>query len=408
MQRIGARLARCLLVAALGWATHALAAKPADAARALHFDAIVVDTHDDTTQRLLDPAFDLGKRHPDGSIDIPRMREGGLDAVFFSIWVPGTVTGKAALDAALEQIGAVRRQVDAHPADLVLATTAAEIRAAAAAGRIAVLLGVEGGHMLAGDLANLRRFHALGVRYLTLSHSVNSELADSSTDKPRFAGLSELGREAVREMNRLGMMVDISHVSDAAFDDALAISSAPVIASHSSARALCRVPRNMNDRMIRALAGHGGVMHVNYHMSFLSQGYSDALKAEDGRIANAIEAGTTERCGKHEGCLTVTGSALARERVAAGTLPRVEWTEIVDHIDHAVKLAGAEHVGLGSDFDGADMPFGMEDAAALPKLSAELLRRGYTAKQVRAILGENLLAVMERVEKVAERSSGTR
>ena len=381
----------------------AATATPVDpaAARALHFDAIVIDTHDDTTQRMLDPAFDLGVRHADGSIDIPRMRDGGLDAIFFSIWIPGTITGDEAVKQALAQIDAVKRQVAAHPADLELVTTAEGVRNAVAAGRIAVLLGVEGGHMIANDLANLRRFFDLGVRYMTLTHSVNVDWADSSTDKPLNAGLSPFGREVVREMNRLGMMIDISHVSDAVFDDVMRLSKAPAIASHSSARALCQVPRNMNDRMIRELAAHGGTMQVNYNMGFLSQAYADARAANGGAIRNAIDAESTERCVGNMACEIQAGSDLARERVERGTLPRVEWTEIVDHIDHAAKLAGTAHVGLGSDFDGADMPYGMEDATGLPKLTQALLERGYSPNQVRDILGRNLLRVMEQVEKVA-------
>jgi membrane dipeptidase len=379
---------------------HGAAVDPA-VARELHFDSIVIDTHDDTTQRLLDPAFDLGRRHTDGSIDIPRMREGGLDAIFFSIWIPGTVTGPVAVERALQQIDAVKRQVAAHPQDLVLATTADDIRRIAADGRIAVLLGIEGGHMIDNDLANLRRFHELGVRYLTLTHGVNVDWADSSTDAPRSAGLSDFGRDVVREMNRLGMMVDVSHVSDATFDDVLATSTAPVIASHSSARGIARVARNMNDRMIQALAANGGVMHVNFHMGFLSQAYSTAIKADDKRIETAINAQATELCGDDDACQIMKGSELARERVAAGRLPRVEWTTIVDHIAHASKLGGAAHVGLGSDFDGADMPYGMEDVTGLPKLTAALLERGFTADEVRGILGGNLLRVMEAVETVA-------
>ena len=398
MQRMPALLA-------CGLACYAAAAPAATvdpaAARKLHFDAIVIDTHDDTTQRLLDPTFDLGTRHKDGSIDIPRMREGGLDAIFFSIWIPGTITGEQAVQQAITQIDAVKRQVALHPADLELVTTAEGIRKAVAAGRIAVLLGVEGGHMIANDLANLRRFFDLGVRYMTLTHSVNVDWADSSTDKPVNAGLSPFGREVVREMNRLGMMVDISHVSDAVFDDVMRLSKAPVIASHSSARALCQVPRNMNDRMIRELAAHGGTMQVNYNMGFLSQKFAEARAANGGAIRNAIDAESTEKCGKDMACDIQAGSDFTRERVERGALPRVEWTEIVDHIDHAAKLAGAEHVGLGSDFDGADMPYGMEDATGLPKLTQALLERGYTPDQVRDILGRNLLRVMEQVEKVA-------
>ncbi|MFO1406618.1 MAG: dipeptidase [Steroidobacteraceae bacterium] len=398
MHRIAAALACSFAL------TSAVAAPaPVDpaTARKLHFDAIVIDTHDDTTQRMLDPTFDLGVRHPDGSIDIPRMREGGLDAIFFSIWIPGTITGDEAVKQALAQIAAVQRQVAAHPADLELVTTADGIRKAVATGRIAVLMGVEGGHMIANDLANLRRLFDLGVRYMTLTHSVNVDWADSSTDAPKNAGLSPFGRQVVAEMNRLGMMVDISHVSDAVFDDVMRLSKAPAIASHSSARALCQVPRNMNDRMIRDLAAHGGVMQVNYNMGFLSQAFAEARAANGGAIRNAIDAESTERCGSNEACQIQAGSDLARERVARGTLPRVEWTEIVDHIDHAAKLAGAAHVGLGSDFDGADMPYGMEDVAGLPKITQALLERGYSPDEVRDILGRNLLRVMEQVEKVA-------
>jgi membrane dipeptidase len=397
-------IAACAVSALLALSSLAAAA-PVDptAARKLHFDAIVIDTHDDTTQRMLDPAFDLGERHADGNIDIPRMREGGLDAVFFSIWIPGTVTGEVAVQRALTQIAAVQRQVAAHPRDFVLVTTADGIRKAAAEGRIAVLLGVEGGHMIGNDLANLRRFFALGVRYMTLTHSVNVDWADSSTDRPRNVGLNDFGREVVREMNRLGMMIDISHVSDATFDDVLALSTAPVIASHSSARALCRVPRNMNDRMLRDLAARGGVAHVNFHMGFLAQEYSNALKANDGRIDKSIDAQIVERCGDNEACQIITGSQLARERVTNGTLPRVEWNAIVDHMAHAARVAGVQHVGLGSDFDGADMPYGMEDVSGLPKITAELLARGYKPQEVRGMLGGNLLRVMEQVEAAARR-----
>jgi membrane dipeptidase len=392
------------LAAALACLPLAAGAAPVDpeAALKLHFDSIVVDTHDDTTQRMLDPAFDLGVRHADGSIDIPRMREGGLDAIFFSIWIPGTTTGEEAVRQALRQIDAVRFQVMKHPQDLVLVTTADAIRKAAAEGRIAVLMGVEGGHMIANDLANLRKFYDLGVRYMTLTHSVNVDWADSSTDTPKNAGLSDFGRKVVREMNRLGMMVDISHVSDATFDDVLAVSKAPVFASHSSARALCQVPRNMNDRMIRDLAAHGGVMQVNYHMGFLSQPFATAVQANDSRINKAIDAETEERCGKDEACGTFAGSELVRERVARGTLPRVEWTEIVDHIAHAASIAGPAHVGLGSDFDGAVMPYGMEDVSKLPKITTALLERGYSPDEVRGILGGNILRLMEQVEAVAE------
>src|SRR6267142_925537 len=220
-------------------------------ARALHARAIVIDTHDDTTQRFLsDRSFDIGARNAGGSIDIPRMREGGLDALFFSIWMTGDVTGPPAVKAALQQIDQVREAVRLHPNDLVLATTAAEIRRAAAQHKIAAVMGLEGGHMIDSDLGVLRRYAALGVRYLTLTHSLNTTWADSSGDKPAHNGLTAFGRDVVRELNRLGVMVDISHVADKTFYDTIEITKAPLIASHSSCRAISDSPRNMTDDML--------------------------------------------------------------------------------------------------------------------------------------------------------------
>ena len=369
-------------------------------ARQLHFSSIVVDTHDDTTQRLLDPGFDIGVRHTDGDIDIPRMREGGLGAIFFSIWMSGSVTGPEAVKRSLDQIDAVREMVRTHSKDLALCTTAEEIRGARAAGEIAVLIGVEGGHMIASDLAVLDSYAALGVRYMTLTHSVNDEWADSSTDKPAHNGLTDFGKEVVREMNRLGMMVDISHVADKTFYDALEVSRAPLIASHSSCRALCNAPRNMTDDMIKALAAKGGVIQINYHIGFLSQKFRDADQANP-ELSKQINAEIEKRCGKIESCQLIEGERLVREAIGAGKLPRVEWTEIINHIDHAVKLVGADHVGLGSDFDGANMPYGMEDASYLPRITDALLKRGYSESDIRKILGGNTLRVMEQVEATA-------
>lgn len=374
-------------------------------ARELHFRSIVVDTHDDTTQRLRDPKFDLGVRHTDGNIDIPRMRDGGLGAIFFSIWIPGTITGPAAVQKALEQIDAVRRQVADHPRDLVLATTAADIRAAFAAHKIAVLLGVEGGHMINSDLGVLRKFATLGVRYMTLTHSVNVAWADSSTDTPAHNGLTDFGKQVVREMNRLGMMVDISHVADKTFYDVLATSNAPVIASHSSCRALCNAPRNMTDQMIKDLAAKGGVIQINYHIGFLSQEFRDAEKASP-QLEKEIDAEIKKRCGEVESCILLEKERILRELVAQGKLPRVNWTRIIDHIDHAVKIAGADHVGLGSDFDGANMPYGMDDASHIPQITNALLEKGYSESDIQKILGGNTLRVMEQVEAAAKRLGG--
>jgi membrane dipeptidase len=374
-------------------------------AKDLHFSSIVIDTHDDTTQRLLDPKFDLGARHTDGSIDIPRMRDGGLDAIFFSIYIPGSITGPRAVQLALEQIEAVRRQVTLHPNDLALATTAAEVRSAFAAHKIAVLMGVEGGHMINDDLKNVDKFASLGVRYMTLTHMVNTDWADSSTDKPAHNGLTDFGKQVVVEMNRVGVIVDVSHIADKTFYDVIATSQAPVIASHSSCRALDDAPRNMTDDMIKALAAKGGVIQINYHVGFLSQEFRDAEKAAP-EIGKAIEAETKKRCGDQEACQLIEADKILREYVAQGKLPRVYWTKIIDHIDHAVKLVGADHVGLGSDFDGADMPYGMEDATHLPQITNALLEKGYSESDIQKILGGNTLRVMQEVENTSKKMGG--
>ncbi len=371
----------------------------------LHFSSIVVDTHDDTTQRLLDPKFNLAARHTDGSIDIPRMREGGLDAIFFSIWIPGTVTGPAAVRRAEDQIAAVRQAVARNPNDLVLCTTANEIRAAKKSKKIAMLMGVEGGHMINNSLATLDQFFTLGVRYMTLTHTVNTEWADSSGDKPAHDGLTPFGKQVVVEMNKLGMMVDISHVADKTFYDVLAVSEAPLIASHSSCRALCTAPRDMTDDMIKALAAKGGVIQINYHVGFLSQKFQDASKANP-ELGKQIEAEAKKRCAGNEACELIEADKITRDYVAQGKLPRVEWTEIIDHIDHAVKLVGADHVGLGSDFDGADMPYGMEDATHLPQITNALLAKGYSPADIQKILGGNTLRLMQDVEAVARKMGG--
>jgi membrane dipeptidase len=374
-------------------------------ARKLHFSSIVVDTHDDTTQRFLDGKFDIGERSSSGSIDIPRMKEGGLGAIFFSIWIPSKVTGPEAVSRAIAQIDAVREQVRKRPKDMTLATTAAEVREAHKQGKIAALIGVEGGHMINSSLPVLRSYAALGVRYMTLTHSGNDEWADSSTDKAVHNGLTDFGKDVVREMNRLGVIVDISHVSDKTFYDALEVSKAPLFASHSSCRAICDAPRNMTDQMMKDLAARGGVVQINYHVGFLSQEFRDAEKA-DPEINKAISAEVTKRCGENEGCQLIEGDRITREYVEQGKLPRVDFSKIIEHIDHAVKVAGVDHVGLGSDFDGANMPYGMEDATKLPKITDALLKKGYSEGDVKKILGENTLRVMTEVERVSRELNG--
>jgi membrane dipeptidase len=376
------------------------AALISDKAKELHFSSIVIDTHDDTTQRFLDGKFDIGERHSDGNIDVPRIREGGLNAIFFSIWTSSKTVGPTAVKQALDQIDAVREQIRRHPKDLSLASTATEIREIHKQGQIAALMGLEGGHMIDNDFGALRSFAALGVRYMTLTHMGNTEWADSSTDKPEHNGLTNFGKGVVREMNRLALIVDISHVSDKTFYDVLATSIAPVFASHSSCRAICNAARNMTDDMIRALAKNGGVIQINYHVGFLSQEFRDFEKANPA-AEKEINEEVKKRCGDNEACTLVTGDQVVRDFMQAGKLPKVDYSVIISHIDHAVKIAGVDHVGLGSDFDGAVMPIGMQDVTHLPQITEALLQKGYSEGNIRKILGENTLRLMTDVERVS-------
>jgi len=249
-------------------------------------------------------------------------------------------------------------------------------------------MGIEGGHMINEDLGQLRQYVALGVRYLTLTHSLNTTWADSSGDKPVHNGLTPFGKDVVRELNRLGVMVDVSHVSDKTFDDTIEVSKAPVIASHSSCRAISNSPRNMTDDMLRALAKNGGVIMINYHAPFLSEEFRIAAAGDD---LKARVAAATKGCGGNEACSILETQRVNHEAMRSGQAPPVQWDKIVEHIDHAVKIAGIDHVGLGSDFDGATMPLGMEDASRLPKITDALLKKGYSEADVVKILGGNFL-----------------
>jgi membrane dipeptidase len=308
--------------------------------------------------------------------------------------------GPPAVEKALDQIDAVYQNVKKHPKDMMLARTAADVRRAHEEGKIAALMGVEGGHMIGNDIRVLRIFADLGVRYMTLSHFYNDEWADSSTDKPAHNGLTDFGKEVVREMNRQGIMVDISHVSDKTFYDALEVSKAPLIASHSSCRALCNHVRDMSDDMIKALAAKGGVIQINYEKSFIDQAYKDASDKETGGVVQSMGQ-ITKDCNNDEACISSELAKREKKLTDEGKLPHVSWERIIDHIDHAVKLVGADHVGLGSDFDGASMPEGMEDCSKLPKITEALLRKGYSDSDVKKILGENTLRVMEAAERVS-------
>jgi membrane dipeptidase len=388
------------LAAGLFFARRASADDIAERARKLHFSSIVLDTHDDTTQRFFSKDYDLGKRNPDGHVDIPRMREGGMNAIFFSIWIDGRIMGPPAVQKALDQIDAVHENVRKYSKDMTFCRTAEEVRRAHAQGKIAALIGVEGGHMIGNDIRVLRMFGDLGVRYMTLSHFYNDEWADSSTDKPAHNGLTDFGKDIVRQMNRQGIMVDISHVSDKTFYDALEVSKAPLMASHSSCRALCNHVRDMSDDMIKALAAKGGVIQINYERSFIDQAYKDASDKASGGVVAQFDA-FKKACGDDQECFTRMATDAEKKLTEEGKLPHVSWERIIDHIDHVVKLVGPDHVGLGSDFDGATMPEGMEDCSKLPKITEALMRKGYKDEDIRKILGGNLLRVMEQNEKVS-------
>ena len=373
----------------------------AERAKKLHFSSIVLDTHADTPQRMLTGKFDLGKRDTEGHVDIPRMREGGLNAQFFSIFISGKILGPPAIQQALDQIDIVRQNVLQHRKDLMLATTAAEIRQAHAQGKIAILMGIEGGHMIGNDIRMVRVYSILGVRYMTLAHFYNDEWADSSTDKPAHNGLTDFGKDVVREMNRQGMLVDISHVSDKTFYDALEISKVPLIASHSSVRGISNHPRNMSDDMIKALSAKGGVIQINYERNYLSEEYRKAFESVAGDVSR-MEEKFKKECGDDNVCIGRAEIKLEKELTDAGKLPHVSWEKIIEHIDHVVKLVGPDHVGLGSDFDGADMPDGLEDCSKLPKITEALLRKGYSEENIRKILGGNILRVMEQSERISK------
>jgi membrane dipeptidase len=359
-------------------------------ARKLAVKAIGIDSHIDTIQRVLVMGEDLGERWDVGHVDIPRLRAGGTHAPFFALWVPVYFSGAEAVRRTLDLRDAMQSVLDAHKDQIELATTAADIKRIVKAHKIAVFLTVEGGHTIDDDLRVLRMYYQLGIRSMTLTHSRNNNWADASTDIPEHNGLTDFGKEVVREMNRLGMLVDLSHVSDKTFYDALAVTTKPVIVSHSSMRALSNVPRNVTDEMLWALAKNGGVIGINFGEGFVNPSDAEALRSD-------IKTETSDS--------SLTGRALddhAAEDVRKlfGTRVKVAATvdDVADHIDHAVKIAGIDHVGIGSDFDGiSGPPNGLDDVSKMPALIAVLLKRGYGKRDLKKILGENFLRVIREV-----------
>lgn len=351
----------------------------------VHRSALLIDTHNDVTGRTVE-GYDIGKGAPTVHTDIARLRAGGVGAVFFAVYVAGGyVKDNRSANRALQMIDTVRHDiVDRYPNEFALALAADEVESAHRKGKIAALMGIEGGHAIEDSLRLLRQFYALGIRYMTLTHSNTNNWADSSGDAGRHGGLTPFGKEVVREMNRLGMMVDISHVADKTFWDALETSAAPVFASHSSCRALANVPRNMTDEMIQALARRGGVVQINFGCSFLSQKNADAVAALRPRIQE----------------LQARGAGRDEIRKLLADVPRAALEDAVAHIDRVVKIAGVDHVGIGSDFDGVSCtPSGLDDVSKFPNLTRALLERGYAAADIRKIYGGNLLRVMRAVEK---------
>jgi membrane dipeptidase len=366
----------------------------------------VVDGHADTPQFLLDLGTDLAQAG-DQMVDLPKARAGSLGGEFFSIWVDPELFGAHPARRALDLIDAVLLQIERHPRELVLARSASEVVAAQKARKLAALMGLEGGHPLEGDLRMLRTFHRLGVRYMTLTWSNSNDWADSSGDytDPNVhhteEGLTEFGKDVVYEMNRLGMMVDISHVADKTFYRTLILTRAPVIASHSSARALTNHPRNMTDDMLRALAVNGGVVQANFFSAFISEDWRKAWEAQKPEREAAEKA--AEEKAKAEGKPWVYDQEEAMDKEFAAKIPRPPLSTLIDHIDHMVKVAGIDHVGIGSDFDGIpSAPEGIDSAADLPKITAALKQRGYSEADCRKIMSGNLLRVFAQVEKVSK------
>ena len=346
-------------------------------ARALHKQVPLIDGHNDYPWAVREKAgkdldkLEINKPQPEIHTDIARLKAGGVGGQFWSVYVPADLQGQGAVTATLEQIDIVHGMIRKYPETFELALTADDVERIFKKGKIASLIGMEGGHSIDGSLGALRMFHRLGARYMTITHSKNVPWADSATDEAKLGGLSPFGEEVVREMNRLGMLVDLSHVSPDTMADAIAVSRAPVIFSHSSARAINDVPRNVPDNVLQMLPKNGGVVMVTFVPGFLSK----EVAAWGRRPAEE----TKDKVG-----------------------PRASIKDVADHIDHIKKVAGIDHIGLGGDFDGiTSVPEGLEDVSKYPALTAELLRRGYKDDEIKKILGLNILRVMRAAEKVA-------
>jgi membrane dipeptidase len=369
----------------------------------VHRSALLIDTHNDVTSRTVD-GFDFGPRAKDGHTDIARMKEGGQGGIFFAVFVSAdTVEGNHSAHRTLQMIDTVRHDIiERYPNDLAFAGSVAEVLAARKQGKIAALMGIEGGHAIEDDVRLLRDYYALGIRYMTLTHTNNNSWATSSGDKPRPEGqpkgLTELGNQVIHEMNRLGMLVDISHVSDATFWDVLKTSEAPPFASHSSCRAISNIPRNMTDEMIKALAEKGGVVQINFGCEFLSQKAADSSPMNDPAAMAKVREMMKNITDPKERRAAVEKMF---EEMGAKTV-KATIDDVVANIDHVKQIAGVDAVGLGSDFDGVGCtPVGLEDVSKWPNLTRKLLEKGYSPAEIRKIYSGNLLRVMGAAEKTS-------
>ena len=370
-------------------------------AKALHKAVPLIDGHNDFPWALREanPARDLDaldlRAHlaPPIMTDIPRLRAGGVGGQFWSVWVPPSLSGDAAVRTTLEQIDVVHRMVAKYPDTFQLALTADDVDRAFKAGKIASLIGMEGGHSINNSMATLRQMYAVGARYMTLTHTHNTDWADSATDKPEHHGLTPFGEAVVHEMNRLGMLVDLSHVSPETMAAALRVSKAPVIFSHSSARAICDHPRNVSDDILRQVTANGGVVMVNFYPNF--------LVPEGGKQATELYALQRTLEDAHPGDMKAVEAGMNEYR-KSHPLPKATVKLVADHVDHVKQVAGVDHVGIGSDFDGIDItPEGLEDVSKYPALTAELLSRGWPDEDVKKFLGLNVLRAMRQAEAVA-------
>jgi membrane dipeptidase len=368
-------------------------------AKKIHESALVIDTHCDTPMVMLDRGLDIGQRSTTNDVDLIRMKEGGLDAIFFAVFIANDLDLKHPSRKALEMIDEIYRQVENHPDLAEMAFTPGDIRAIHEKGKRAILIGMENGGPLEGSLRLLRDYYRLGVRYITLTHNGNNDICDSSSpDKPRWNGVSPFGKEVIKEMNRLGMLIDVSHISDKSFWDVLETSSAPVFASHSCTRSLCEVNRNLTDDMIKALAAKGGVIQITFCSFFVDEEYKKAAAKND----KELEPQKKVLAEKYKDNQDAYWNALIALWKKTGP-PSPKLESLIDHIDHVVKLVGVDYVGLGSDYDGSgSYPEGLENVSGFPLITYHLLKRGYSEEDIKKILGGNFLRVFEKVRQASK------